>query len=228
MSTMFKYRVHEVAKDFKMQTKQITEILTKYAEAPKNHMHILSIGELDIIFEYLTSHNQMDEADDIFVDSAAPEQAEPVAEKDSVSAKPEPTATESTLQSAAPTATSSSVPSAPASASVSSAPQATPTDSADSRKIPKKADKPFMPHRVPQKRVIDTSGATINLSKYDERLDNLVPERAEKMTRGKEKIVKKARTQQQSMVHGVKNARKNETECTGFNLKSQKRLNLKL
>ena len=29
-----KYRVHEVAKDFGVPTKQITEILTKYAETP--------------------------------------------------------------------------------------------------------------------------------------------------------------------------------------------------
>ena len=38
----------------------------------------------------------------------------------------------------------------------------------------KKEEKPFQPRKVPEKRVIDTSGATINLSKYDERLDNFV------------------------------------------------------
>ena len=32
-----KYRVHEVAKDFGLPTKDIVEILTKYAAAPKNH-----------------------------------------------------------------------------------------------------------------------------------------------------------------------------------------------
>ena len=47
-----KYRVHEVAKDFGVPTKQITEILTKYAETPKNHMQVLEENELDIIFEY--------------------------------------------------------------------------------------------------------------------------------------------------------------------------------
>ncbi len=44
---------------------------------------------------------------------------------------------------------------------------------------------------MPQRRVIDTSGVTINIDKYDERLDNLVPERAQNMKRGKEKIGKK-------------------------------------
>ena len=38
-----KYRVHEVAKDFGVSTKEITEILTKYRSAPKNHMQVPSI-----------------------------------------------------------------------------------------------------------------------------------------------------------------------------------------
>ena len=32
---------HEVARDFGLQTKDITEILAKYATAPKNHMQVL-------------------------------------------------------------------------------------------------------------------------------------------------------------------------------------------
>ena len=35
-----KYRVHEVAKDFNKNSKDITDILTKYATTPKNHMQI--------------------------------------------------------------------------------------------------------------------------------------------------------------------------------------------
>ena len=38
-----KYRVHEVAKDFGVSTKEITEILTKYRSAPKNHMQVLDV-----------------------------------------------------------------------------------------------------------------------------------------------------------------------------------------
>ncbi len=53
-----KYRVHEVAKDFNVSTKVITEILTEYCSAPKNHMQVLDDQELSVIFEYLTQHNQ--------------------------------------------------------------------------------------------------------------------------------------------------------------------------
>ena len=45
-----KYRVHEVAKDFGLPTKQITEILTQYAQTPKNHMQVLEDRELSLIF----------------------------------------------------------------------------------------------------------------------------------------------------------------------------------
>ena len=56
---MEKYRVHEVAKDFGLPTKTITEILTKYVAAPKNHMQVLEDHDLSVIFDYLTQHNQV-------------------------------------------------------------------------------------------------------------------------------------------------------------------------
>ena len=36
-----KYRVHEVAKDFGVSTKEVVEILTEYCTAPNNHMQVL-------------------------------------------------------------------------------------------------------------------------------------------------------------------------------------------
>ena len=66
MSSFEKYRVHEVAKDFNMTSKAITEILTKYATTPKNHMQVLEDGELSVIFEYLTQHNQCESMEDLF------------------------------------------------------------------------------------------------------------------------------------------------------------------
>ena len=68
-----KYRVHEVAKDFGLPTKTITEILTKYATTPKNHMQVLDDSELSLIFEYLTQHNQVSSMEVIFADAAKAE-----------------------------------------------------------------------------------------------------------------------------------------------------------
>ena len=64
-----KYRVHEVAKDFGKQTKDITQILTTYATTPKNHMQVLDDKELSIIFEYLTQHNQVADLQAVFANA---------------------------------------------------------------------------------------------------------------------------------------------------------------
>lgn len=79
-----KYRVHEVAKDFGLPTKQITEILTQYAQTPKNHMQVLEDGELSLIFEYLTQHNPVSGIQVIFAEGmkpAAEKKPEPVTER---------------------------------------------------------------------------------------------------------------------------------------------------
>ena len=84
-----KYRVHEVAKDFKLNSKDIAEIMTKYTAAPKNHMQVLTDLERAIIFDYLTQHNQIDSIESVFAEvyheptkAAEPApKAEPAAEK---------------------------------------------------------------------------------------------------------------------------------------------------
>ncbi len=78
-----KYRVHEVAKDFGVSTKAITEILTEYCTTPKNHMQVLGDQELSVIFEYMTQHHQVDNIEEtLSAQQAARQPAEqPAAEK---------------------------------------------------------------------------------------------------------------------------------------------------
>ncbi len=64
--SLIKYRVHEVAKDFNLGSKDISSILTEYATTPKNHMQVLENPELDVIFEYMTQHNQVASLEEIF------------------------------------------------------------------------------------------------------------------------------------------------------------------
>ncbi|NLT15871.1 MAG: translation initiation factor IF-2, partial [Clostridiales bacterium] len=179
MSMMFKYRVHEVAKDFKLPTKAVSEILTEYSAAPKNHMQVLTVEELDLIFEYLTQQNQIDSIEEVYAVESPSAVSAPEAPK-----SPEKTPGES---AAAPGRKASeqkkAAPEKPAHSQKPEHQQQQPA---------RKPDKPFVPRQVPQKRVVDTSGATINIDKYDERLDKLVPERAEHMARGKEKFSRKS------------------------------------
>ena len=172
MSSLIKYRVHEVAKDFNVTSKVITEILTEYATTPKNHMQVLEDEELSIIFEYMTQHNQMDSIAEVFADTAKPKAEAKSDDKKPASAAKEP---------AAASAPASGTPKQP------------------------KPDKPHVPKKMPEKKVVDTRGSTnTNLSKYDERFDNMAGEKAANMKRGKEKIGNKNKQRQSQMSASAK------------------------
>ena len=49
-----KYRVHEVAKDFGVASKDIITLLKNYLGEEKKHMTCLTEDELNIIFEHFT------------------------------------------------------------------------------------------------------------------------------------------------------------------------------
>ncbi len=163
-----KYRVHEVAKDFGLPTKQITEILTQYAQTPKNHMQVLEDRELSLIFEYLTQHNPVSGIQVIFAEGTKP------AEKKAESA-PEKKAEPKKEQGKAP------------------APKAEPAQKKPEAKPVQQSGQPMS--RVPKTKVVDTSKATnINLAKYDEKLQDMADSRTgggrrdQQQTQGKEKF----------------------------------------
>ena len=76
-----KYRVHEVAKDFGLPTKTITEILTKYGAAPKNHMQVLTDRELSVIFDRLTQDHPVSDIQAIFQETYQEAKPAPAEEK---------------------------------------------------------------------------------------------------------------------------------------------------
>ena len=164
-----KYRVHEVAKDFGVSTKEITEILTKYAETPKNHMQVLEDRELSLIFEYLTQHNPVSSIAVIYAEGAK------AAEK-----KPAPAAK----------------PAQSAPAQSSGKPQQQ-TPAAGNTKPAEQPKQPMS--RVPQRQVVDTRKATnVNLDKYDEKLQDMADARSsgkrdQQAPQGKEKFRNKQR-----------------------------------
>ena len=164
-----KYRVHEVAKDFGVPTKQITEILTKYAETPKNHMQVLEDHELSLIFESLTQTNQVEGIHVIFAEGAKTE-----------GKKPEPKA-------AAPKQENK-----PAQQQNNNKQQGGKPQQQSSNNTAAAAAKPMS--RVPETRVVDTRKATnVNLDKYDEKLQDMAESRSrgrrdQQAPQGKEKF----------------------------------------
>ena len=180
MALDFKYRIHEVAKDFGMTSKDISQILTDYATTPKNHMQVLEDAELDLIFEYLTQHHQVGSIAEIF----APEPEEKKAPAKAPEEKtPDAPAQEKTAGSA------------PVGAAAAAAPVQQPQKP--------KPEKPAQPKQVVEKRVVDTRGsAGANLSKYDERFDKIAGNAGkDKDIRrgGKEKIQNKNKQRQQQV-----------------------------
>ena len=175
-----KYRVHEVAKDFGVATKDVTEILTKYAETPKNHMQVLEDRELSLVFEYLTQHNQIDNIITIFAEGAKPQ------EKKAESAKKQenkPQQGNNRQQGG-------------------SRQQGQQQNQKKEESAAPVVEKQPM-SRVPQKQVVDTRKATnVNMAKYDEKLQDMAESRHGGGRRGadqfqnKEKFRNKQRQQQ--------------------------------
>ncbi len=183
MALDFKYRIHEVAKDFGMTSKDISQILTDYATTPKNHMQVLEDTELDLIFEYLTQHHQVGSIAEIFAPEPEEKKAPAKAPEEK---KPDAPAQEKTAGSA------------PAPAAAAAAPVQQPQKP--------KPEKPAQPKQVVEKRVVDTRGsAGANLSKYDERFDKIagnagnVGKDKDIRRGGKEKIQNKNKQRQQQV-----------------------------
>ncbi len=206
---MLKYRVHEVAKDFNTTSKVISQILTDYLAPPKNHMQALENPELDVIFEYLTQHNQVESLEDIF--KVAPPEApkpEPAAEEP-VEAKP--AAVDKKTASAAPT-----------SADKGGKPQQSKSaqNQPQTSGLPKKKEnKPHVPRQVAEKRVVDTRGSgAVNIEKYNEKFEDMAGNRtnANKL-RGaqggtKEKINSKSKQRQQAQQQSAGKRRQEERD----------------
>ncbi|MEA4824786.1 MAG: translation initiation factor IF-2 [Clostridiaceae bacterium] len=53
-----KYRIHEMAKDFGMQSKRIMDMLGDIGVFPKNHMQVLEPDQLNYLFDRLTAQTQ--------------------------------------------------------------------------------------------------------------------------------------------------------------------------
>jgi len=172
LSNMIKYRVHEVAKDFERTSKQISEILGEFGMAPKNNQKVLEEQELDIIFAALTQRNQVEDLG-VAVAATRREEPAPVAEEKPADAP----------AAAAPEAAAPAAPAAPAETA------AAPEPPAAAAPAPEKKPKEHVPRQQPQKRVVNTRVSNVDLRKYDERIDELVPERAFNAN-SKEKIKK--------------------------------------
>ena len=192
-----KYRVHEVAKDFKKNSKEITDILTKYATAPKNHMQVLEDRELSLIFEYLTQHNQVDNIESIYAEVYREPKAAPAPKGEPAKAAPQ-----------------AQKPAAPAGRPAPQQPQSKPQPAQQPTNRPAT--------RVPEKKVVDTrKGGQVNLEKYDERLENLAAGKTKQMQAGKQKF--QGRNQRKGGFQGSKRRQEEQEKMRRLQLEIAKK-----
>lgn len=218
-----KYRIHEVAKDFNVPTKVISQILTDYIAPPKNHMQVLENNELDIIFEYMTQNNQVESLEQVFKGNPKKGNEEKNADKqDKVKPadrqNPQPRRNdkkngdksvdrngEKNVEKANPTHT-------------------------EQPKADKK-NKVQAPRRVAEKRIVDTrGGAAVNIEKYNEKFEEMAGEKGgDNLKRSrKEKITSRSKQRQNQQVASVKRRQEERDKMNRLQLEIAKKQQLKV
>ena len=165
-----KYRLKDVATDFGVAPKQISQIMEQFFEKPKSNTQVLSEEELNVIFDYMTQTNQIESLEVVFAVQPAAK-AEP---KEEPKAEPK----------AAPKAEKKEEKPAAQPKQEQAAPQ--PKQEAPA--------KPQEPERRRERRVVDTSAVQVNTRRFDD-VDNLVSERVQNYQGGKQKFGKKGQQQ---------------------------------
>ena len=223
--SMIKYRVHEVAKDFNVTSKVIGQILTDYIAPPKNHMQVLENNELDVIFEYMTQHNQVASLEEVF--NVKPK-AEPAR-------KPQPqNQNQPQNQRNNAPAQQGRQDKAPAKQDNRQQGQQ-PARPAAAQEQPRqeKKDKPHTPRQVAEKRVVDTrGGVAVNIEKYNEKFEDMAGDKTggRNMGRGgtKEKIGNKNKQRQNSQAASAKRRQEERDKMQKLQLEIAKKQQLKV
>ena len=198
LSSFIKYRIGEMAKDFGVPTKTITNLVAEFFEKPKSTQQVLTEQQLNVLFDVMTQRNQISSIEQVFATAQAPAAPEPEAPK-APEVKAEPKAEAPKQVPKAETKPQS----APAPKAQQPAPQPAPQPKAEKPKAQPE-------QRKRERRVIDTSAVTVNADRFDDRVDTLVSERVQNFSGGKQKIGNKNKQQNRNKFAG--NKRRNEEQ----------------
>lgn len=233
-----KYRLHEVAKDLNVDTKEVIDLLAKHFDTPKKHMTALTGEELDVVFDHFSQNNQVANFNEYFAsgirkkevlkkqETAAKQQAakqpkapapQPAKKDAKQEAKPQPSAPKQPLNKPAPKAVDKF-----AQRPVAKQPQ---RPAAKPAPKPQKPANPLVGKAADTKttiqqsqeqqnnnvRHIDTRSAQVELDKYNPRYEQIAPQN--KLTR-KDNFPRKQKLNQRSAQRGRQQYnRQRETEA---------------
>ena len=176
-----KYRVKEVAADFGVTPKEISEIIGKFYEKPKSYTQVLNDQELNVVFDYMTQKNPIASLEQIFaVKPTAPKTA-PKAEA--------PAVQQSRPQQQAGRPQQGNRPqqqgNRPQGQQNGNRPQQ--NQPAQRQQQPAQPVKQPEPERKRERRVVDTSAVQVNANRFAD-VDNLVSEKVQNFQGGKQRI----------------------------------------
>ncbi|MBR4991581.1 MAG: translation initiation factor IF-2 N-terminal domain-containing protein, partial [Clostridia bacterium] len=200
-----KIKISELAKDFNLQGKDICAALTAMGKTYKPSQSV-STEEVGMLFDYLTQKNQLNSLDDVRATAVqAAEQRKQAAEnrikkqqeEAAARIRAEETAKEDLIRKNNPPKQEQKKPQQqqPAKKPAQARPQSqtlqyTPPEKKEEKPA---AQQPAQPSQKGQKHYVDTRGNSVNIEKYDERMDTLVPQQAGRFgnQQTKQKLVKK-------------------------------------
>ncbi len=183
---MIKYKVKEVADDFNVKSKKITEILSEKCGVNKKSMTSLEVEELNVIFDVMTTENALENFNDYFaVRDKAVEEHEKQIEEEAKEEKPkrkeipiENPEKKDTKKSASKTKT--------------------PKGKAQKVEVVNTIEEEGTDHRS-NRRVIDTRQSNVDVEKYNQKYDDMANDklRRNQDTSKKQKFTNRARKQRQ-------------------------------
>ena len=202
MAIEAKYRVKEVAADFGVTPKEISEIVGKYYEKPRSNTQVLTADELNAVFEHITRNHQISDIAQVFnvkpKEQEAPKQEAP---KQPVQQgnRPQQQGSRPQQQGNRPMQQNQNRPQQ----------QARPAQNQQPQQPVKAAE----PERKRERRVVDTSAVQVNTSRFAD-VDNLVSERVQDYQGGKQRIGggKGAKQQKQQQMNKKGNKSRNEEQ----------------
>ena len=199
MSSFVKYKIREVAKDFDMPAKAVVNMITEHFEAPKSSAQVLTDDQLNLVFDLITKENQIGSLEEVFAvrmkeepkddpallvseTPAAPEKKP----QQPQNAKPQQGGQNRPQQGGKPQQGGQNRP------QQGNKPQQggqnRPQQGGNKPQTPAQEQKQAQPQRKKERRVVDTSRVTVNADRFDDRVDDLVPEKAQKYTSKKERV----------------------------------------
>ncbi len=208
---VIKYRVHEVAKDFEQNTKDIVALLGQFYEEPKKSMTALEEDELNTLFEYITQNNQVENFDAYFAmqnEKPAPKKEAPKKENPKEEKKPE--AKKAADKPAEKPAKKGEKP-AGKKAEAPRKPKVDADPHPFQKREKKNKDGQQQSRTRGEKRTIDTRSQNVDLEKYNEKYEQIAPQQRQndRVNNTRQKLNQKSK--QYRKQRGVR-SRKRETE----------------